>query len=423
MTRSRAADFLFCTALLVYIFIGLATVPFHADEFMQMSLARDIGAVLRGDFTSLRYQPPVQPDTPQHLRLLNGPTNKTLIGLVWAITGHSFDQLPGIYAWELSLDENRTRGNVPTLDDLNLVRIPSAALTALGAGLIFWLGWKIAGRPMAYPAAFLYALHPVILLNGRRAMMEGALLFFTLLVIFVAVTIAQRPEKWRRGVITFGVALGLAVCAKHTGIVVAGACFIGVLWVWWIRFKVRALVFGFVAGVIALGVFGLLNPSYWSDPIGAANATISARSDLLMMQTRNDPAVYPDLAARFMAALEQPFMATPQYSEAPAWNWLIDTQIIRYEDYYIDGVQWPRWFGWILSFLAILGAIILGVKARRDPVARILLLCALASFAVSLTIPLAWQRYYLPGLPVYILCIAILPAVLRQRFKRLEHAS
>jgi 4-amino-4-deoxy-L-arabinose transferase-like glycosyltransferase len=420
MTRSRAADVLFCAALMVYILIGTLTAPVHADEFMQMALARDVGAVLRGDFATLRYTPPVIPDTPQHLRLLNGPINKTLIGLTWALVGRSFEQLPGIYAWELALEANRAQGNVPTLDDLNLARLPSAVLTALGAGLIFLLGWRVAGRPMAYPAAFLYAIHPVLLLNGRRAMMEGALLCCTLLVILAAVRIAQRPEQWRRGVVTLGLAMGLAVCAKHTGIVVAGACFVGALWVWAVRFKGRALMLGLLSGIIALGVFALLNPPYWNDPLGTANATITARTDLLAMQTKNDPAVYHRFEQRVIAAFEQPFISTPQYYEAPTWKGVIDDQIARYEDYYIEGIQWPRWIGWLLSGAAVIGTTLLGIRARRDPAARILCLCALASFLIALTIPLAWQRYYLPGLPVYILCVATIPAALRMRFK--QHA-
>jgi hypothetical protein len=217
--------------------------------------------------------------------------------------------------------------------------------------------------------------------------------------------------------------MGLAVCAKHTGIVVAGACFVGVMWVWWLRYRLRALVYGLIAGLIALGVFGLLNPPYWNDPIGATGAMLTARADLLTMQTTNgDPAVYPDLAARLNGAIMQPFAAPPQYYEAPTWRGVIDAQITSYEAYYIDGVIWPAWFGWLLTVGAIIGLMIWIGKARRDPVARVLVLCAVASFAVALTVPIAWQRYYLPGLPVYILCIAILPAVLRVRFKR-KHAA
>ena len=70
-------------------------------------------------------------------------------------------------------------------------------MTALGVIPIFVLGWNLRLRSMAYPAALLYALHPVILLNGRRAMMEGSLILFSLLTMawLVAIIVAEHSAS------------------------------------------------------------------------------------------------------------------------------------------------------------------------------------------------------------------------------------
>src|SRR5215813_10527154 len=124
-SRKRIADGAFLMALMAYIVVGMGLVPVHGDEFMQMSMARDIFYMLRGDTGRLAFSPPVQPDTEQYLRLINGSINKTSIGLLWALTGRDVKSLPGIYAWAMPLDWNRQQGNVADDDALHLARWPS----------------------------------------------------------------------------------------------------------------------------------------------------------------------------------------------------------------------------------------------------------------------------------------------------------
>src|SRR5262249_46462400 len=142
--------------------------------------------------------------------------------------------LPGIFAWAMPLDWNREQGNVPSDDLLALARWPSAIFTALGVIPMFLLGWQLRLRSLAYPAALLYALHPVILLNGRRAMMEGSLILASLLTICwlvliivaehsahpdgIASFIARLPDWARYGIL--GLLAGLTVASKLTGAVI-----------------------------------------------------------------------------------------------------------------------------------------------------------------------------------------------------------
>lgn len=197
--RKRIADFAFLLALMLYILWGVPLVPAHGDEFMQMSLARDYFSLSEGNFAALGYTPPIERDTQQYLRLLNGTINQATIGLVWRLSGRTADQLPEIYAWAMPYRWNEQNNRVPDDDALVVARWASAIFTALGLIPIFMLGWHLRLRSLAYPAALLYALHPVILLNGRRAMMEGSLLFFTLMSLYwlVALIVAEHSATAR----------------------------------------------------------------------------------------------------------------------------------------------------------------------------------------------------------------------------------
>src|SRR5690606_15042710 len=121
---------------------------------------------------------------------------------------------------------NQRTGHFPADDLLRAARWPSALLTAAGVVVMFALGREAGGRPAAYLASAYYALSPALLLNGRRAMMEGSLLFFSLLVVLAGVWFL-RTYSWRTALL-MGVAGGLALASKHTALfavtVVFGGC-------------------------------------------------------------------------------------------------------------------------------------------------------------------------------------------------------
>jgi 4-amino-4-deoxy-L-arabinose transferase-like glycosyltransferase len=287
---------------------------------------------------------------------------------------------------------------------------------------MFLIGWQMRLRSLAYPAALLYALHPVILLNGRRAMMEGSLLLTTLLTIcwLLAMIIAEHSATAQGFVrrlslpvryAILGVLVGLAVAAKHTGLVVGGAALIGALFAALARdrsWRPLALV-GFATAIAFLTWFAL-NPAYWNNPVGAAQAMLNARADLLQAQTNDAPLAYSDIGQRVGAIVKQSFLTPPQYYESPTWGGLphLEGQIALYQQSAIDGWDWGPLVGVVLTLLAALGLLALLYDAlRRDLVALAILIWAGATIAASLAIPLDWQRYYLPLLLVAIVLAAV----------------
>src|SRR5260221_8966499 len=144
------------------------------------------------------------------------------------LTGRNADRLPGIYVWTMPYDWNQRDGNVPSDDGLILARWTSALLAALGVLPMFYIGYQLRMRSLAYPAVLLYALHPVILLNGRRAMLEGSLMFATLMTIawLIALIVAEHSAitggfirklspAVRYGLL--GILAGLAIASKQSG--------------------------------------------------------------------------------------------------------------------------------------------------------------------------------------------------------------
>src|SRR5689334_13275162 len=119
-SRKRIADGAFLLALMVYILAGVTLVHVHGDDYMQMSMARDVFYLAHGQWDRIAFTPPVETDTEQFLRLINGTVNKTLIGLMWMLGGRDVSSLPGIYAWAMPIDWNRQQGNVPSSDALFL---------------------------------------------------------------------------------------------------------------------------------------------------------------------------------------------------------------------------------------------------------------------------------------------------------------
>jgi len=220
-------DLLYVIALSAYIVAGVPFAPFHGDESMQIYMSRDFTiAFLDGRLGDLVTQPPYEIDSDAHLRLINGTVNRYTIGAAWRLAGYTANDLPPRPGWDwgLNYQQNVETNHRSGEGALNAARLPSAVFTALSVGIVFLLGSRLGGRPTAYIAAAIYALNPAILLNGRRALQEGSMLFFGLLTILVAVWMSRRDRKpiWSWGMLIGAGALTLA--SKHSGVVfVAGA--------------------------------------------------------------------------------------------------------------------------------------------------------------------------------------------------------
>lgn len=433
---TRLIDSLWLLALAVYSFAGMPIASFHGDEAMQIYMSHDYAtAFIYKEPQRLMVQPPYYIDEDNWLRILNGSVNRYAIGLSWHLAGFTTGDLPPRPGWDwgLSVERNVETGHRPPPALLNASRFSSTLFLALSAGLMFAIGWQFGGRLPAYFMSALYTLNPVILLNGRRAMMEGSLLFFGLLAIFAAILISKmmmqnrgefetRPYSRRREILLWALlalAGGLTLTSKHSGVVfVAGA------WGWILAavvvknlslrekgggegsitsLPVTVLKLA-AAGVLAAALFVALSPALWNDVPSRLRDLVEQREGLLQIQVEADPRAPTTLGQRFEGLLVQPFMTPAMHYESLVWDGspAAAAEIADYMASPLSGLQFGVLLGLPLTLLAGFGLAALVLPRLRPAGGWVLGLPAwmLVTAASLLVNPLPWQRYYLPWLPV-----------------------
>ena len=413
------ADILWIFALMVYVLVGTPLTPFHGDESTQIMMSRDYHTLfLQGDPAPLQYRDPPLDAAEQHLRLLNGTLPKYLIGLAWHLAGFTVDDLNDQWLWGAGWDWNVANGHKPADALLFAARWPSALLTALSVALLFALALLWGGRRMAYPASFLLAVHPVVLLNGRRAMMEGSLLFFSLLTMLLAAWLGRRLVRASRlsqrdvaEMLALGGAAGLTMASKHSGLVPVLAAYMALAILGFGRSRVRGwrvAVWGLCSVLLAGGVFLALNPAWWSDPVGRGPEVLQLREALVADQVAAFPeAVYRDVPERLGGLVAQLSTAPPAYYEVSDWAAYIADAIQAYQASPWTGILYginalTTLVGAGVFLLALVGTARLIRQVRTlHPVALVIGLWALLTvLMIVAAVPLAWQRYYMPLYPI-----------------------
>ncbi|MBN8639265.1 MAG: phospholipid carrier-dependent glycosyltransferase, partial [Anaerolineae bacterium] len=418
---------------MLYVIAGAALTPFHGDESTQVYMSRDYAyQFLQRDLNLVMFHDPPLSAQEQDLRLLNGTLNKYLIGLAWHLGGFTLDNINQQWDWGGSWDYNQSSNHAPTPALLNVARLPSAIFLALGVPVLFALGWLTGGAWAAVTASLLYALHPALLINGRRAMMEGSLTFFSLLTVLAGAWWLRR-RNWIAA-LALGLAAGLTVASKHTGAFTVAAVFglVGVLALFTsppaplsierggsvlaksplptergyrgeVESRIYSVLLILFAALVAALTFYALNPAWWSDPLSRAGDVLRLRQDLLAGQTATFGG-YADFGAALVGFWNQVFVTPPQYFEVAGWDVYLADQIAAHEGSIWRGLS----VGAVMLVpLLLIGVIYLLRKTERS--LRVLLggwaLVMLAS--VLLLTPIEWQRYYLPAYPPVLLLAAL----------------
>jgi hypothetical protein len=451
-------------AMSLYIVGGIFSAPFHADEADHLSKARDyVVYFVIGQPGLLRVDPPVAIHSEAYNRLLTGTVNAYLTGFILWHTGTPLDSWPPMWYYPQTVAENRAAGRWPSESVLHRGRLASALLTAGGVWLIASLGNRIAGRSAGFFCALLYTLHPTILLNGRRGMQEGTLMFFCLLSVWLALRTLDKPTPFRAALL--GIALGLALASKLTALLTLVAVLIALLLPFptpgfvGTRFissayrlfrkpekPVRdvssltirtALMTTIIPLTTAAGIYLLLTPAIWSNPLDRSRLAAELRAQALQGQTRAAPDAYDNILERPLGLLHQPmqYYESPDFADDPR----LKAEIAAYDHSLWRGITFP----WPLGIaLAIIGIISLplstvergpggevkntssplvesgsnlspspqwrGVWGEVNPQAHLILLWLLiTALGLLLSVPLAWTRYYLPWIVPLVLLMGL----------------
>jgi 4-amino-4-deoxy-L-arabinose transferase-like glycosyltransferase len=281
-------------------------------------------------------------------------------------------------------------------------------MTVLSVALVFAIARRLGGKGSAYLAAVIYATFPAVLLNGRRAMFEGATLLAISLVIAIGLIVSDRRNSLsstsvptrnasRWAWIALGLASGFALASKHILVITIASVFAALLILY--RRQLRQAIFGCaVAGLIAGLTFLALNPAWWSAPLTVPREVLRLREDLANGQVQAYGG-YTSLGQRIGAVFIDVFAPPQYYEDQRGWPQWIAPQIAAYEASPFAGITWSR-IGIVLAYAILIAGLGIWVLRRMQDKrsAMILVLVVLISHIIGIyaLTPLPWQRYYLP---------------------------
>ena len=406
-------DALWLGLLALYVLAGAAIVPFHGDESTQIYMGRDYYyQFMEADLSKVTYDASKTSSlTEQELRLINGTIAKTIYGWIAASSDIPLDKLNEQWDWKADYAYNRDTNRIPNEHLLRMGRLTSAFQLILALLAFFQFVRMTIHRQAAWLASALFAFHPAILLNGRRAMTEGSHLLGMMLVLLAGAWLMRERKWW--GYLVLGAAAGFAIAAKHPNAIVTAlvffACFSLAL-VQAIQNRgeqqqfVRAVIGLLAASLFAFLIFYALNPAWWASPLQSASQAWTLRRRLLQSQS-DFFAGYASLAERIDGFFRYVFTGEIQYFEVPNWAGYdaISAQIQVYQSSGLAGVTigGSSLVGLLFLSLALLGAVHLFRSADIPAEYRWLLTIwgvGMAGLTFILT-PLPWARYYLPVLP------------------------
>jgi hypothetical protein len=259
-------------------------------------------------------------------------------------------------------------------------------------------------RWVAYAASLIYVTNPAVLLNGRRAMMEGSHLGFVLLAVLVAFVLLRCQSRQQRlwGWYTaFGAASGLAVASKHNVLLTLAVMFavVGlnpILGSNRLRLRRDSMLRLGWAVLVLIVVFLLLNPAWWSDLLGMPGRVTRARVDMLDAQVQQSDH-YGSFGDQVEGLIKESFFAKPQFYEVQSDQW--EPYISEERDAYDDSPMIAGRRGgpvWGLLLILSFAVGLIALVRRWRTTWMLLLWLSVVALALVIATPLPWQRYYLP---------------------------
>ena len=399
---------------------GINLVPFHPDESTYLFMSRYFDQLFRDPF-SMAWKPDNESDQRQRYRELDAPITRYMLGL-----GRSLFSIPAPkvdWDWSKTWQQNQQAGAVPGNDLLFAGRLTVSLLFPINMILIYFTGKEVGNRTTGLLAVLLLSSNALILLHTRRAMAEGPLIFGIILSIWSFIQGDRRP--WLAGL-----AVAFAFCTKQSALALLPVGMLAVGWVqtnkpFWIRKSAINMV-QYLSAFILLTL--ALNPLYWSNPIKAIQASWQARNELLGRQTKDTLALAPEQILqtpekRTAVLIANIFIVPPSFAEVG--NYLEETSISEARYLSIPGNDLGRGIieGGVLLFLSLVGILISVLRILKSEYRhkRSLFLLMIATVfqtvALLIAVPLSWQRYVIPLIPLICLWIAFGATSLLESFK------
>jgi 4-amino-4-deoxy-L-arabinose transferase-like glycosyltransferase len=395
-----------CVFLSAFSIWGLSTVPFHPDESTFLFMSNDFDTFLN-DPASLAWTVDNRFDEKQHYREIDAPLNRYILGIGRSLSGISSLQVD--WDWSKSWEENRQAGALPDVGLLYAGRLSVVLLLPFSLFLMYVIGIQISNPLCGLFAALLLGTNALILLHGRRAMAEGPLVFGFLFALWSFIGGNRRP--WLAGI-----GMALAFNAKHSAITLLPVGFLSVYWS--TKFTtnrfLRAIWIGGQYLVVFIVITLALNPYLWRHPGQALQASWTSRQELLSNQLADTLRLAPEQALltpvkRIASMVINLFIAPPAFSEADNYREQTNASEETYLSIPLNNLMRNMVGGGIMLMMTVFGLVSATLHLRQSPLdkRRAIVLILLATIVQATTviffIPLPWQRYVIPLVPL--MCI------------------
>lgn len=382
---------------------GSVLVPFHPDESTFLYMSSDFELWISQPL-SLAFNPDNVQDARQRYRLIDAPLTRYYLGLARSINGQKAPA--NDWDWSANWEENLSTGSVPQAELMQTSRLAISFLFPFTLLLIFLIGHEIQGFNTGILAVLFLGFNALILVHNRRAMAESWLTLGILLSIWSALQADRRP--WLAGA-----GLAVAFGAKHTGLLLLPLGLSVILQPTLLNRRylgktMKAL--GQFLGVFLI-LTALLNPVFWRQPLNAARAAWAARTDLVTQQVADSMQPEPGrlsqlITIRLGTIIANNFLVPPAFYEVG--NYSAETAEAQATYLQVPGHNLMRSpVGAGVSLLLTLSGLIYSVRGyqkmpkRQKRAHGILWLAGVTLFLGALIlVPLPWQRYAVPLIPI-----------------------
>ncbi len=333
--------------------------------------------------------------------LTQPPVTRYMIALGRIAGGYNVADLNLPWDFHVPDSQNFMTGAMPSSGLLWASRAAMALLAVISGAILYLLVRHCAGALAGYSFVAMYAGSAYMLTHLRRAMSEAPLLFFTTLALLCAArALMVAPRHLGRAVawlLLMGVCAGLAGAAKLNGLALGLAAVVLCLVAAFRhrkpnvkRWRIAFLATFFVL-VITVGVFILVNPFLYSQPLRRIVVLALFRRWEMINQLRRPEWRIPNFAARMR------ILPLRIFSDYPAVHIEFFNELLTILGLYLlirSVWQWLR--GRQRE---------VGEKVIRAGTALAILVVGAVMALPPLLTPLDWDRYYM--FPVLFVTISV----------------
>jgi len=458
VTRIRSIDLaagMVVVLLGVLFFSNIAQIPFHPDEASLLFQSRDFEAWLR-DPLELSFNPNRMEDVAQIYRILNPPLPKYILAMGRSFAGFGPEQVSIDWDWSLTWEENSIAGALPASDLLNASRVASTIMVVLSLAVIYLCGKRIHSPALGLIAALLLGTHALVLLHSRRSMAEGTLLFGISLALLGIFEGDKKP--WFAGL-----GSAIAVCSKLSAGALLPIALVSVLPFLsneipssarqaqgktsfllksasrtqgktsfflkftsriqppaeFLKMTLRRTIRNVIVFVLSFViVYTLLSPLIWKNPFQAIQAQWMERKHFLQTMIDEFEQLAPDQVLddpteRVGVLITHLFIREPQFAEVGNYSEATSASEKDYSNSLFSSLFRGYFWGSLFFTITLLGVAfwLLDFRNLDKERKRITLLLFFASLALLIAliwaIPLPFQRYYVPLLPITTLWLTL----------------